>query len=510
MYYLNAPSGGGKTYYLIEIVAKIVGSGENVIFCQPTTELIDRTVDDMRRRYPYLHIEVFHGGISSSPVADIIRYIYNLYHEPHVLFITHAALELLPMGFKRENWHLIIDEILMVTKAFEKNLSANHGLITPYLVTNRPDGEYYRVAAKDNKSLTGLADNPDGDAVIEIFEELAYTVLSDHWTSFTPAAGYDALVSGTGSGRKLTVLSLLQPSLVQGFKGVTIAGASFTDSLLYKYWAKHGVRFVELSELKLKYDRHENGSELDIYYFIDQHWSKSLARKKEGEILKAMEKNILNEVGTSKFLFAQNKGCHLFKNVETRFALPNAPHGLNTYQRYLNVVYLSARNLIPAHGKFLERMMGIKWDDIHTAIQHQVAYQTIMRGALRDQDNHEPKRVFVPDKATAEWLQMLFPGSRVTKLEIGIDEETICGRRGRPKIYNSDAARKRASRRKQKIDELDNLSKPLMFEENDPTIFRLRESACASIQNVSHDIPIKTNSIFATYFRGSVFSAREV
>ena len=49
--------------------------------------------------------------------------------------------------------------------------------------------------------------------------------------------------------------------------------------------------------------------------------------------------------------------------------------------------------------------MGLNEDDIRTAIHRQVAYQTVMRGALRDPDNHDEKRIFVPDLGTAEWLK---------------------------------------------------------------------------------------------------------
>jgi hypothetical protein len=34
--YLDAPAGAGKTYLLQEKVAKLVKSGDGVIFCQPT------------------------------------------------------------------------------------------------------------------------------------------------------------------------------------------------------------------------------------------------------------------------------------------------------------------------------------------------------------------------------------------------------------------------------------------------------------------------------------------
>ena len=110
-----------------------------------------------------------------------------------------------------------------------------------------------------------------------------------------------------------------------------------------------------------------------------------------------MEVAVLAEFGNSSFLYAQNKGHDLFRGITNAHCLPNAPHGLNNFQHIRDVAFLPARNLTPAHCKFLERMMGLTENDIRTAIHRQVAYQTVMRGALRDPENHEEKRIFVPD-----------------------------------------------------------------------------------------------------------------
>ena len=502
MYYLDAFSGAGKTHVLIDKVAQLIDKGEYVIFCQPTVDLINRTVDSLRARYKLLHCKVIHNETTHTPVADTIEYVLHPYPDPHVLFITHAALERLSMNFKRDNWHIIVDEILAVTKSFEKNLAENFSLITPYFRTASTSDEAYCALVPGNrKRLKEIARNRENDAVTDMFKDLAHTVLSDHWSSFVYKKTHEALVSGAGEGRWLTVLSFLQPTIVQGFKSVTIAGACFQESLLYKYWSKEGVRFDELTDCDLRYKTHPNGPELDISYFVNSYWSKRLAQKKEGAILKAIETAILEEVGGADFLFSQNKSTQkkdytAFKAVKNAIQLPNAPHGLNDFRHFPTVAYLSARNLTPAHGKFVEQTLGITWDEIHTAIQRQVAYQTVMRGALRDPDNHEPKRVFVPDRATAEWLQKLFPGSRVNKMQAEIDEASFLEKRGRPRLYNSDAERKRASRRRQGLDELNTLKEPLVLD-------------CPTILKLCHNNAISSYSTFVTDFEGSLFNSKK-
>ena len=288
---------------------------------------------------------------------------------------------------------------------------------------------------------------------------------------------------------------------------MTLAGACFKDSLLYRYWSsKLGVRFVRAASHDLRYEEHENGEELTILWAIQKNWSKWLMGQKEGQVLKMMEEAVLAEFGKiSSFLYAQNKGHDLFRGIETAHCLPTAPYGLNSFQGVRDVAFLPARNLSPAHCKFLQRMMDLTEDDVRTAIHRQVAYQTVMRGALRDPDNHEEKRIFVPDLGTAEWLKSLFPGAKLSKVELDFEKLDLPTKRGRKRIHTSDTERKRASRerkrREEKSKEINDLRNPVV-----PT-----EGALDDVKHVlaSHDMSIYSNSNFVTEFltrfRGSLF-----
>jgi hypothetical protein len=108
------------------------------------------------------------------------------------------------------------------------------------------------------------------------------------------------------------------------------------------------------------------------------------------------------------------------------------------------VAFLSAHNLTPALGKFLQEQLGLTAEHITTAIHVQAAYQAIMRCSLRDPQNTNHRRVFVPDQATARWLQAQFPGSALRCLDIGLDRDFTP--RGRVKLHASVAARVAAHR----------------------------------------------------------------
>ena len=196
----------------------------------------------------------------------------------------NRRLKELPANFDRSQWHLIVDEIPNVTRCFDENLPERHDIITD-LIDASPgmDAHYDLLTADDVGELEAIARNENKDAVWEKFKELANTLLSPRWDSYVDREAYDKLVNGTGSRRRLSVFSLLKPDIFEGFRSVTIVGACFNDSLLYRYWSsKLGVKFVPAANHNLRYERHENGNELTILWAIEQNWSKWLMRQGEG------------------------------------------------------------------------------------------------------------------------------------------------------------------------------------------------------------------------------------
>lgn len=449
--FLNSPAGGGKTHNLISEAHELARRDTYVLFCQPTIDLLNQTIEDTKKRFPSLYLKTIHKHNSSKPVAEIIKYLFHPYPGPQVLFITQSSLERINADFDRSLWHLIVDEIPQVTQCYDQNLTESHKIVTSLLARSPVAGTAYDiVSASDVEQLKAIADNKNGDAVWEQFKDLANITLSPRWESYVDRKAYEDLINGSGSRSKLTVFSLLRPEIYKGFRSVTVSGACFRDSLLYHYWSKLGVKFVEAADCDLRYSQHENGEELTILWAIEHNWSKWLMNQREGQVIRMMEEAVLKEFGGADFLYAQNKGHDLFKGITNATLLPNAPHGLNQFQHIPNVAFLPARNLTPAHCKFLERMMGLSGDQIATAIHRQVAYQTVMRGALRDPGNHVSKRIFVPDLGTAEWLRSLFPGATLRKLESDFENLGLSARKGRKKVHASGKERKRTSREKKR------------------------------------------------------------
>jgi hypothetical protein len=77
--------------------------------------------------------------------------------------------------------------------------------------------------------------------------------------------------------------------------------------------------------------------------------------------------------------------------------------------------------------------LGIDGDAVREAMYHQYIYQAVMRTSLRDTNASAPVRVVLCDKKSAEALGRMFPGSTVSKMNLGIIETPVKPR-GRPKL----------------------------------------------------------------------------
>ena len=108
-----------------------------------------------------------------------------------------------------------------------------------------------------------IARNENHDEVFETFRELVQTLLNPHWESFVDTEKFEKLKSREQS--RLSVHSVLLPSVLEGFASVTMAAANFRDSMIYQLWKAKGVDFRESKALgfSLRFQEHQNGH-LDV------------------------------------------------------------------------------------------------------------------------------------------------------------------------------------------------------------------------------------------------------
>jgi hypothetical protein len=201
------------------------------------------------------------------------------------------------------------------------------------------------------------------------------------------------------------------------------------------------VRFVEREGIAkgLRYREHANGGALDIRYLFDADWSK---RARDGAVEVGGRRVAVRDYVRDTVLAEFGAGGGESGGGAVR--LSGKSHGQNGYQHLHDVAVLSAINPSSAFFEFM-RTRGVDPEEVKDALYRQAAYQAVMRCSLRNPEDRRRKRVAVVDRATAEWLSRLFPGSRVSPL--GEAVEALGGRKiGRPRMYADDAARKAASR----------------------------------------------------------------
>jgi hypothetical protein len=461
LYFVDGPCGSAKTHSAVRHAHHLARLSKKVLFVQPSIFLINQTLADLASLTPEVRFRAIHGETSTRVIADIIEHLKHTAMDGEILFITHAALMLLPYFHRRQDWHVIMDEIPQADWCAEFNVPDTHALITDCFgvdveAESLADNRYVRAVPKDRFRLERMARNKHRDQVWDIFQQFANVLVSPHWSAYVLDDQYTSLIGGVGERRKLLAFAHLKPSLLDGFASATIMGACFRQSVLYQLWSGAGVQFRPHKAITkgLRFAKHSNGHLLAILYAAEQDWSKNFRDKPLTDGAVTVQDRVVQRVAETfadvDFAWMGNKDTpdDIFKGRGQR--LPNSPFGLNCYQHLHHAVILSALNPPPAHFAFLDAL-GFDSREVKRAGYWQAVYQAVMRISPRNPYDTNPKTVIVMDRDTAEWLASMFPGCTVRPLG-GLDGMPLKGKPGRPREHYCDTDRKRASRDKFKTE----------------------------------------------------------
>jgi hypothetical protein len=414
---VDALAGAAKTYNAIRFATAAVRAGEKYIFCVPSTRLAIQVEKDSQKAgcsaVTAIHSE---DGKDGSVVARLIHHFQNTDHDRgEVLILTMAALDRLKYIERKSSWHVIVDELPSPVFHLPISLHENrHHLLD--LFTPQPWNAAYGLMhanEADTGRVADIARNRYLDQITHQVSEVANKLLSDHWRCF---ALNDQLARfrGPADGQNtLDFFGLLQPSIFNGFKSVTLMGACLEESLLYRHWLSMGVDFVPHSQIKARFTECPNGGLVTIQYAIDRDWSAGL-RDMDG-IFENIVGRCKAALKGKQYVFLVNKGIEM-ASLNDGLQLPHTSHGLNHFMGFHNAMLLSALNPPPAYFGFCSDMMGLDGDEVRTAIYRTAVYQAAMRISIRNLDDLNAKRVQVVDKATALWLSGLITGSKIEKL----------------------------------------------------------------------------------------------
>jgi hypothetical protein len=463
-YFVDPVTGAGKTRGAYWFAA--ANPTENFCFVMKSIELIDRTIDaikqdnELNKTFPDVtkRIRYFHSGVACQSVTSQITEYLKTMPQGMIVFITHAAWQMLPDFHRKDRWRLIVDELMQTTynEAFTLVYEEHRQPLINRLTVTRKDEKYSRVEAKDHGEMRDLAHNPEHDQIATIFKPLfAKLTTSSNWAMVVETEQWQKFIAG--GIKQIEFHGQFHPCAFDGYIDVTFMAANFKETLTYRHFVNMGCQFVPHKRIisELRYTTHSNGARLKIKYFTDRPWSKTLHKMKvmvEGEQTTAFEcyrRAILAEFEGEDYLWLAN-AHRSYDHALTGLRLPNVPHGCNQFQDYHRCAILSALNPTPAHGEYLKSMVKVTVRQIRRALLSEAAYQAMGRGSIRKPDATEDYVVIVPDRMTADDIAKLYPGATISLL-MGYDPiPPLKEKTGRPRSHDSDADRLRDWRMKRK------------------------------------------------------------
>ena len=457
--FCSAPCRSGKTYQLITTACQIAEQGDIVVFLQPTKELVDKTIEtQLLRQFTPPPYEKFYGNNLHHSVAwKLSEYLKTPMDGGHIIFATHQVIPHVRFWANKSRLHVIVDEELQVVKHGCFRIPHTHKLITDYVEPVPHDAIYSRIIVKDHAKVEHMAKNPASDEIYERFRETAQILTNPYWESFVNSEQFEKLKAG--KVQQLSIHSILNPEVLNGFASVTMASANFEDTILYRLWNHLCIRFEENKDLcqQLLFQQHHNGHLVSIKYLTDGSWSKKLQGTRcephNKMILDVLRQAIKREFGSDPFLWQANKSISDGVFGENGRRLPNVPHGLNDYSDFDRIAFLSALNPRSDHFRFLETR-GVEPQAVRRAIYCLAAYQSVMRTSIRDPESTTQKVIIVPDFNAARYLTELFPRSQIEKLQTNLIEPKSPGKLGRPRKYHCSNDRKREYRLKKNLSNL--------------------------------------------------------
>ena len=494
-------AGGGKTTAIIQQTSKRALIGRKCLIVQPTTDLIDETFATIKHQHPQVSAHRFHSndGSDQNVISRLVSYLKNADLGGVVVLITHSTFIKIPFFYRPDRWDVYLDETLNAFDYFGATLTNIHNIVTDHFKVTERSGNYGRLEPTDLERLREIASNIGQDEVFMKVQGLASRLVSPYYDSYVMHETHDKLIKRRNQTGKLCIYSVLSPRIMDGFASVTVAAARFEETFLYHWWEREGVRWDRLksegSEVQdLKHPRNDT---IDIYYGYDRKYSKKtrndLGCPKTNPLIVATKELM----GSKEFVRVENndvKLMSLLNQVAGSHLIKGVSHGLNKFRHIHHAVVITANNPSSDAGSFLDDFCKFTLNDQFRAFTNHAVYQSICRTSIRDDERDNPKTWVVASKGTADWLNDLFPGSRVHSLGL---IQPVTKPVGRPRKHANDKERRKESASRIKDDHARSAGFAVNLKENilDEVTFH----------DKTDETTIKTISHFVQRFRASEF-----
>lgn len=350
---------------------------------------------------------VINSDTHTNTTASIVQHLSTFTGvEKHVLVITHSSFRLMDISVT-SGWSVWHDEL---PSLFQNQKVWND--------PNVPFESYFNVAEDKTISLTNLALSSDNhDSLNSDMKGLIHGLKSGRYTAYAVSD-----TTENNGKRYVNVMTILSPSYFPD--NTTLLSAGVEESLVYKLLLKHNA-IAEPTVLETGILNHYS-DKIEIVYAIDNNNTRHLRETYPAEFKAAVD--ALCGMVRGKCIAVANEDVALPERFER---LTHNVHGMNKYTSYNSVMFLSALNIDPETQAILTRVLDADAFDVYLDRTVSIAYQVIMRGALRLMKQVDEYKIFVMDKQLAESLRAVyFHNATVT----GLDGYSIKLKpRGRPK-----------------------------------------------------------------------------
>jgi hypothetical protein len=456
----QSPPGSGKTF--LEI-ARVAGIKARYAIAAERVDMIEELANKIRAEAQKRGTSVTvvtitaSSSLRGSSVRQAVQALPSQYPDGHVVAIfSHAAL-LMSDFSDFDGWHLICDETPSVLDIQDLWTMMDAAFFeTHYTLTPTDSAEWFTVGLTEAGAAMDCAQlaSDDSHEHLRTFHRrvLEASLPSNDREVICNLAAWSDMET---LNMKWAWGSLFSPSQLAPFASVTFLANRFLHSLSAKLMAKAdpSIEWIERSPLRTREFTHRP---VTISYFSNRRASKYLFDRVEGQDnLRKIAAYLTRSADTSSLIWSCNDALmeHLSPVMPGRPLRPRQA-GSNAYATYTEAAMIYSAKPSP-NVSALIRHLKVDRADWVASNEHEAILQFVTRTSVRDDQCGSPVRLYVYEKAQADFLQNYFdtlPHVTATTeyVDLGIyDAEQTRGRKKRimtPEEAAEWKAKDRASR----------------------------------------------------------------
>lgn len=441
--------GQGKTQAALDMLSTTT---DRYVMAQPSLRLVTQSHADLMGKNAQAVAQIItsdtNAGVQQS-IREAMARPGLLAQSPNLLFVTHAGIMDLK-GDDRATWNLIVDEIPTATQHHEYKLKLTRRWVTRHLAIQPGIGDTFELTIRPGHvdAVETMLREAKKDTLAEALTGLWRVLLHPHYRVYVTKAEWLAKGENARGDVELNAHAVLQPSVFEGWKSVTLMGANARASRLVQIWSQMGVEFMAHPEIADMAHDQATGMRLSVRYLTNKAWTRNLRDYGLGRHgFRDLVQKLTPSLPDDYIWTANNADSGKVEQVLVGRKLPPVSHGLNAYRGINTAVTLGSFNDDLAHARFLNEAFHLSDEDLFRSQAGEMAYQMIMRTSLRVSSSNAPVTAWVPDWRSAEYLGQLLPGARVEQIDLGI--EALKGAKPRFRVATTPAERMARTREKQ-------------------------------------------------------------